>query len=473
MTSPRLTQACPGRIRRWLRRGLLGGVALTGLPAGWIWAQEAVPGMSLRFTVSEQLEASSNPDLVADPKRDRILSRTRLGLGLTSETKVQKFHFDISTDYEAGDFAGTTADNARFTNSRAALSYARESRSSAVNLSSSYSRSPVSDVELFDEFTGKDLLVSGGDREVLRYGFGLETGRDVRWGLSLSGSKTEIRYYNVPVTSDTYDRDNTSLNASVRLSVARNLDLLLRSSYAESKYFDDREYNSTSRSLGVGFRYEIDPALRLTGGLDQYDIETSQNTPLGRVTDTTKGAGGDIGFEKDLANGTVSGTLSSAISDTGRRNTVSLGRAMELPTGALSFSASIVDTDQSDANLLFGANYSHAMKRGTLTLAANQNLTSSEDTEAIRSQLSLGWKGDLTPVSSWNAGLSLADYNVTTQGGTDTRRATLSLGYAHELTEDWALDAGYTHVLSQSDAREDRSDDRVFVGLRRSFDLLP
>ena len=468
-----LSQPCPGRIRRWLRRGLFGATALGGMQAGWLAAQDA-PGLTMRLDFGQGIEASTNPDLVDEPARDRVIGRTKLGFSLASETQTQLLTFGIGGNFEAGDFGGDISGNSRMANQRVNFGYTRMSRDTLIGLDARYSRTPVSDIEGFDEFTGEDLLLSGGERGTATLGLRLETGRESPVGFSLSGSKTEIRYYDAPVGGSSVDRDIWNVDSGLRLSVSRTLDVTLQAGWSGNSYDDARNYTSDSSYAGVGLSYEVDPGLRLTAGLRHNRIETGQNIGTDRITDKTDGLGGNLGFEMERPDGVFSGSLSSSLYDTGRRDMLTLGRSFELPDdGLFDVTASLVDTDNG-SHVLLGGHYRHVFQRGTLNVSASQQVTSDEDEEAIRSQLALGWQGELTKVSRWNIGLSISDYDVTGgSDGTDSRRSSLTLGYAHDLTEAWALNAGYTHTLAQSDTRKDRDDNRLFLGVSSKFDFLP
>ncbi|MBC7139193.1 MAG: hypothetical protein H5U17_10720 [Defluviimonas sp.] len=455
------------------------GTTAAGAPAGAMRQPRAAgvtrpaddlgpPGALLQLDLSQGLSWSDNPDLLEiEPSRDTIVSETMLGLSYEATTRVSRLNFGLSGTFEAGDMPQEKS-SGQITARAANLGYQRQGPNSLLQFDTRMQRNRASGDVVFDDFTGEDLVVSGGDRETLQAGGGLQLGIEGPLGASLSGSYSQTRYFDTP--TDTAGHDRYSLDAETRLQLAPVTNLFVTSGISRDERDDERNYTTEDRFYGIGVGHELSAGTRLRFDLRQTEIETSETLPDGsRSTETESGAGVILDVSTDRPNGTLGLGFSSLLYDTSRRETLSLSRNLETRGGSVLALSLGATHSENGINPAVTAEWIHEGKRDRFAANLSQQVGGDEDTEVLRTSLGLSWDRELTQLSTLGASVSLADSSPTSDDGDQSRRTTFTLDYTHDLTEDWAMAASLSHRKIESDSEDDRSNNTLFLGLERSF----
>lgn len=445
-------------------------IALCAWPGQTAIAQDQDGGgLELTLDFGQYLRASDNYNFVANPSGDTFLARTDLAFGLSSKTNAQSFDLSFGGAFEAGDFPDSGGSDSDFVDEFLRFSYTREAASSRFYANGRFNHFDLTTLDIDDDFDGTDLIVDVGTRDTYRFGTGIETGIGGPFGVKLDASYNK-RDFSDTTDPDLFDRETTKLDGVARFQVSPVTELRVLAGLSE---YDAENAASTERTrtyFGVGASFDVSPALRFSTNLRQNRIETTESG----VTTTTDGLSADLGVTMDRPNGTIFSNLSTSYNTTGRRDSFSLGRSVELPRGALSYSLGVTDSDSSDPNLTATVSYEQELPRGGFNLSLTRaGVSDNDDNEALRTRLSMGYQQSINASSSWDARLSYADYDVLSGTGTDTRRTSLSLSYRQELTREWDLRVGYEYAHSLREAQPTRKSNTVFVGLERSFSFFP
>ncbi|WP_128255505.1 hypothetical protein [Falsirhodobacter deserti] len=417
---------------------------------------------SLTLDLSQGLEVASNPELIDDPARDQVMLRSDVDLRYVTATRVQRMEMGIGGQFEAGDFAGRDSAS-RVAERRLDFGYSRESASAELQVIAAYSRARVEDTTLPESVESDDLEVTTGERGLTRFELDLETGRDRRIGTEVHASASSVRYFD----NDGDGRDNADLTAALRLSVGARTDVMLLSGLSRKDYKNDEEYEFDSSWIGFGMRHALTARQRVHGQLLSMRVDSSEISDVtgSLEEDRQEGLGGAVGYEVDLGRGTIGIGFETALHSTGRRDLLEVSHETASEAGGLRVSLGVVDSDELDQRPLLNIVWQRNISSARLQLSLEQDAISTEDEETIRSRLGVGYLGQINSTSSWEAQVSVIDLNEFGLEATDNRRSEMMVGYRHALTRDWDLSVRYRHVLSESDGRDDRRNDSLYLGL--------
>ncbi|MGB0911970.1 MAG: hypothetical protein ACPGSW_00195 [Phaeobacter italicus] len=431
----------------------LAGLALSAL--SWqvtpVQAQEG--GLRAQFSLSEQLRSTTD---------DGEKARTELGFDFSSVTRSQSLDFSLSgaLDKDLNDDLHSTLENPR-----AALAYRLSNRNSALRFSTNYRRSDAQSLTALDPLDTTDLTLLDGDREVLRSSLALEFGRAGPFGADLTLSMGETNFSG-PVAGTLLD--STSAQASLNFRFDIDPRITARARFEISDLDRDGGRDDRTERVSVGATFAINKVL--TGNIDLGRTEARQT--LAGVTTSQSGLFYELGLGLQRPNGTLSGNLRSDIDQNGRRTSLRVDRALELPNGALEFGAGVSqDADTDGVDPLYSLSYTRTGPRSTFNAGFEQIFgTNSAGDETLNSRLQLSLSNQLSETATLNSRLALRD---TKNGGSDTQQLDLSFDYAQELTNDWSFIAGYSHTRQTRNSGTDDTDDRLFVGVRLTRDWRP
>jgi hypothetical protein len=424
-------------------------------------AQEDAGGLVLSATVSPRLEWSDNLDFTADGEAG-FRASTALSFALESTTRVQQFALSAGGALRYDDSTG----EAGFEDPQLRLFWRRESRDSAVEASVLYREADVSSLVAEDEFDPDSLILDDGTRRTLSADVALEFGRESPFGGRLALSHDRTEYLD---TTDPELVDTRTDGASLDLRFAIDPRISARAALGWTREDSDGDTDTETLRASAGAGLEVSPVLTVGA-----DIGWSRIERTGLVTDTDEGLSLGLDATWTLANGSLSGSIDSEVGENGRRSEIRVSRALEMPRGQLTFSVGASRTEGFDVEPLLGLDYVQELPRGVLTASLEQRTDTDDDgEESLLTSLSLGYRQELTAVSSLGASASLRSVDVLAAGGDDASRIDLSLSYTHALTDEWGLTGGYTRALSRSDAEPDVSANTVFLGLERNFRWRP
>lgn len=433
---------------RWRSRALAGGMMACAL---------CIPQFALS---QEQTELESGLE-VTFSYTERLLwddgdasARSDLGLSLTSETRTQRFAFSVnsSLDKTTSDFSweDTSAD----------LRYGIENRNAVLEFDARYLRTDA-DSLTFDEDLGDGTLVlDEGDREDIRSNVLFEFGRAAPFGGTLRLGYAETNYIDTSSTS-LIDSTTQTLGLGLRFDIDPRISARLSFDHSDLDRDGGLDVRRDTLSAGV----TLDVSKTLVADIDLGHTRVIESGSVARTE--TDGVFTRLALRQEMPNGTLSGSIVSDLDENGRRTTARIDRALELPRARLSFGLGLSRNDDSDKTRpLYALNYTQDLPRGEFTVALDQAFsTNSAGTETLNSRLTLSTRQNLTSLSVLTGSLSFRESNVLGAAG-DTTQIDLSLNYARSLTEDWTLIGGYTHTRRNRDSGNDDIDDVVFIGLR-------
>ncbi|MEX5730243.1 hypothetical protein Ga0609869_003596 [Rhodovulum iodosum] len=459
------------------RAGALAGMIL--LMAGTAPAQET-GGLRMVFGVESSLRSDDNFELDPDADGHTTLWDTRLSFGLVSETRTARLALDLGTTARLAEFPDSSESG--FEAPSARLSYTRESARSRISVDANWEKadirflSPFSDpVLILDEETGEPFLVSDpGNRERADLGLRLETGLDTPLGLVLTARHNALRYSDT-VDPDYYDRESNSLSARLRLRFSPVTTGYVTASQRLFSAEDTPDTDRETRRLGIGLDHAIDAATVFEAEIDTVRIETEKTTGGVRRTDVDEGLDASLSLSRELSNGRARLSYTHDTTTTGSRDTLRLGRSLELPRGGLSVSVGATEGEAGETALVGEVGYTHELPRGGLRLGLSRAVSTSDDDEdVLRTRLNAGWEHEIGALSSLSLDMGYAQIEDGGTGDTTEReRANLRLAYNRLLAQDWRLSAGVEHRLDREEGNPDAHSNAVFVTIRRNFSIRP
>lgn len=391
--------------------------------------------------------------------------RSDLGLAYSSQTRSQRFSFDGFASLDKLRSDGEAAD---VVDPRVSLTYGLENRNTALDFALRYRSTDVSSLVLDEGLDVPALVLDDGTRTNLSARLGLELGREAPFGASLSLGYASTEYTD---TTSALLLDSQTLDGTLRLRF--DIDQRISSHITLTASDLDRDGGTDVRreTLSFGATMAVNQALDA-----EIDIGTTRVTQDGAIPrQVDEGMFYSLGLTRTLTNGTLAGTLVSDLNENGRRTTLQVTRAMDLPNGALRFGAGLSqnDTTNSDVRPLVNLAYTRDLPRGRIDIDFSQNFGSdSVGNETLNSALQLRLQQDLTARDRLSArvGLRRADRSG---GALDTRSVDFGVDYARDLTSDWAFVSGYTHTRRTDSGGGEEIDDTFFVGLRTSLAWRP
>lgn len=415
-----------GRQNRSRRHvAILGGcvVALTPLPA----TPQEDGGLRLTFGIAIRAETGSNLALEVPDEGDTSELSTRLSFSLSDETRTSRLSLNVAGALAYRDTPDGTEQG--FENPSLRFAWGRTGARSTLDLTAVLRETELDALRalVLDPDTGEiseDLIGEGTQSQAgadIAYAFGAGE----PWGLTLGAGFT-----NTTFQGETAEPDRDTQRASASL------------------------------------RFAIDPTTEATLGLRwstfQEDGEERRST-LRTEIDATR----------NLARGSLSLTFFTEDTEDGTRSGLSLGRAVDLPAGQLSYRIGATRSVDGDIDMTGGLDWTQDLARGAVSLGLRQAVTSGDDDEeTLATSLNLGLRQELGPLTGLTLGLT-ASRSEETATGLVTDNAAFSATLTQSLPRDWALDAGYRHRTRNEDGVGTATSDSVFLELRRSFDWRP
>lgn len=452
-------------------------VALSAFCVGLVGplaAQDLAEGR-LRVVIDTEtrLEANDNFALSPDDAEGAIIATQSLGFGLLSETRIETFAFGLGGVYQLGTVPDTGIGTG-WRDPSASLSYRREGIRALLDLSALYWRQELGlgrillEPEDADGVTvlPSDLIDDRGTLDRLAADALLELGRGGPQGLTL-GAGYDLRDYSSTTDADLFDRERIDLTSDLRLNLSPSLQMHL---LADLSRYEDQDIEATRRDdsqLGLRLDARLDATRRVSARLTQDRIATRETIEGMREESVESGAGGTLSYEQDLTRGAVGVTLGSEFATTGRRNSLTFGRSLELPRALLNLQVGVVGTADGPQGI-GEIDYALQLARGTLTASLERSArTTGEDEAILQTVARVAHRTQINTLSGLDFTLDYVSVDGLTDPDDDIARGILSASYNRAVTRDWALSVGVSHTLER-DAGVDASSNAVFVSLGRS-----
>ncbi|HEX9859513.1 MAG TPA: hypothetical protein VGA75_14225 [Paracoccaceae bacterium] len=447
-------------------------LAVLGQPVLPALAQEG--GLRFHFDIEERLSHGRNLALEVPAEGTTQRAETRLSFGLISETRSETLVLEMGIvpllAREPGEKTGARLDEPSLR-----FSYDRESANAALALGADYREIQVDDLpdlsEFVDDEGNPDLpddladLVGSGTRADYRLQARLDLGTAAPLGLTLEAGLSG-RDYTDTTDPDLFDSRRETLAATTRLRFSPLTEGSLGLSHARYDAEDAEDTLRETTALDLGVTHALSARAGLSAGIGYTVIDTRE---LG-VTTREDGLTGRLGLDYEMPNGTADARLDSTTDQNGARLTLSFGRALDLPAGALSARLGVTRAEGSDPALIGALDWRHDLPTGQISARAERREKSTADDDAITrtTLLILGYDQELTAVSGLNLGLSYAQIDET--GANMLERADLTASYRHALTADWDMNFGLAWRMRDEATEGRATSEEVFFSLNRRFE---
>lgn len=440
-------------------------------------AQE-VSGLTATFGISQSVVTSDNLDL-SNPANSGTRAVTGLSFGLVSETRTSRLAFETTGNFEFGD------NENGFTDPSVSLNYLANSKNSQLLLATSYAETDVN--ALTTVFTNSDgdfglieqLVVGTGTRLSTGANLRFETGIDAPLGFIFDAGYNK-RDFRDATDPDLFETERLTFGATARMRLNASATLRFGVTYED---YEAQDAINTLRDTTSVFA-EADYALRedLTA-TTRFSFDRTETATIGssggfgllssRNTSISEGVGGGFAITKTLPNGTIGADFDTRVTADGRRDTVRVTRAIDLPRGAFSLSLGAVKTESSSAQPLVNVTYRQDMPRGQFRLGLRQQTSIGDDDETlINTRLEAEYNEEINANSSWGLSALLADTDAIDLND-DSRRLDLGVDYRRELARDWDLVANYTYSTSVQSGDAERTSNKVSLSIEKAFQFRP
>ncbi len=447
--------------------GAIAIVAGTGPATG----QDAldVGGTTLTFGISSRLEVNDNFTLDPVSAGTATILDTRLSFGLLKQTEVDTLSLLLDGVFRVANLP--TGSDAGFDDPGLVFGYIREGANSRFTADAEWSRANLDFLDPFeidDILDPTDLTVATGNREVRRARLTFETGIDAPLGF-LVDIGTEKETYSDTVDPDFYDQNTNDAAVTARLRFSPVIEGRVRVFQEDFTAEDTSRTDRRTRELTFGVTYAMSQIDTLDVTLGRAEVRETLRAVPSTTTDT--GTIGSVGLTRELANGSAGILFDRTFSVNGNRNTVTVSRALDLPTGQLAASIGATRGEVGGTEIVASLDYTQDLARGQITARLERGVDTSTDGDDILStQAALGYSMEITPVSAVAFGVNYAATDNAGAGGVEEiDRTGFNATYTRSLTEDWNLSAGYEHLRRNSDVDGKAQSNTVFLTLERDF----
>ncbi len=460
-------------------RNITAGIVIAsanGLLAHSARAQDVGSAFSVTGTVRSTVEIDDNPSLIVNPQGTETTFGTQLGLDIVSQTPLSQLELSFGGTVQFQDSPDGFDDNG-FVDPFANFRFEREGADTLLTLDGSYRESDLVDSLGLD--TDADLindlfLSSVGELESLSLGGTFSFGIDAPFGADLSLRREERDYSNT-ISNDVFDNTTDTARVDLRFRLAPTATARVFTSVREYDAEDLEQTERTTQAYGVGLTYEINPVLTFDGEISLSEIEETELVFGTPVTTEDDGVEFDLSLTRELPNGSIVFEASRDVATSLSRSQFLVTRAMDLPTGGLSYSLGVSESDVGDTVLIGSVDYSREFPTGVISasLSRTASIDSDED-EIARTTLNIDYLRELTPVAGLEVGLNLAKIDDIGAGVVDEgTRADFSVTYRHQLTEDWDWTLGYVGRYSDPEDTASRTSNAIVTSIGRSFSIRP
>lgn len=470
------------------------GAATTGaIPAGTMTAGQitaagvvATPGavtnagtgsgFSVTLGVDTTLAYNDNLGLDSPSLGSTTRLDTTFNLGIRAETPLDLLQLDLGGVLRRADEPQGTIND--FQDPFASLSYTRDGANSRLSAAASYREvnlnffQPLIDLNLDGVIDEDDLVDDNGTRQRLTASVNLQTGLNDPLGFNFGLSHSETNYSDT-LDPSLYDARTERASVGATLQFSPVTQGRVQTTYTDYSADDAPQTERQTTDISVGVTHELSPTTVIDASVGFTQIDetlTAINT-----TDDSEGTTASIGVVHQLSNGTVGATLDRTFNVNGERLTAQVSRALQLPSGNLSFSLGATRSDNGEVTAIGDLNYSHVLPLGQVNASIARRVdVSNLDNDVSITTARLGYSTPINNVSS--IGMSF-DYAQTQDAGAgnaaDRERSNLRATYTRNLTADWDLTVGYQHATRKEGNQSTATDNGVFLTVQRQFNLKP
>lgn len=438
--------------RRAGATGLAAGLAVL-LPLAAMGQDDDSLAPEARLTVGQQIAVEDGT----------LIGITPLDLSLRTGTRVQTLQFSLSAPFRFND----PDDDGSFAlgDPVTRLLYRRGARNSAIEAELGYRENDLDREILFDDLTNEFLVVDDGrvaqTDARLTYVFGTQAPLGGEVGLFWLR-----RDYSGTTDPDLQDGETRRANVALYLEPTP----LIRARILGSASRTEEDDGSESRQdrFGVGAAMQVDKVTNL-------DIEVAQTDILRDQEDGTESADGPsvrVGLTRSRPLGDWTLSFGSDPGTAGRRDNLTVGRSLDLRRFDLSGQIGVTRFD-GNYDPVFQIAYRQEVSR-VFSLQASlrrAGVTDNDGDEALNTDISASLSRQLSDVSVVSASLRLRESEVQSGDSEDARSVSFGLDYSRALPAEFALVAGASVIRSKDGDGTREDEERVYLGVNRSFNF--
>lgn len=405
------------------------GISLTllaGIIALPVSSQET-GGKSMRFELSERVEAVSNPKLNPGQDGSEFLSTTNMAYELSSKTRRDELSLRLQGALRVP-FGGST-DDPGIDDTGARLQYTYTAPDVSLSALALIRKRDLEYLQSFDLDDDDDIdtLNNTGDRinSRLQVGVNVWEDRPFGWGVSVGSSK--VRYSNLGAgsTLTDYDREDATLTGRFALSAVTELN-------ASLTYNNNQEQGSASfKTYGANFA-------------------------LSHLSNTSEFRTG----------------LSMAWPDqSGDRVSLTVGNTTQFnDLHQISFDVGGSFTDGGSTYLIGRVDYQNQLTRnGRARANVERQITDASDGAVIlRTRGELGYDLDLSPLTNMAFDVRYLERD-NLSANTERREYGVSVSVNRQLTEDWVLTVGVGQTSRKETGLADAKSESLYFSIGRAW----
>ncbi|MFC3169441.1 hypothetical protein [Paracoccus fontiphilus] len=447
-----MTRAARRRSGRPFRTVVAGLAVLLPLAAAAQDADPSAPGVQL--TVGQQL-AVEDGDLIGI---------TPLDLSIRRATRAQVLQFNLSAPFHLND----PEEDSTFAlgDPQGRLLFRRGARNAALEFELGYRENDLDREILFDDLSNEFVTLDGGrvaqTDARLTYVFGSQSKLGGEFGLSWLQ-----RDYSGTTDPDLDDHETRSGNIAVYLEPTP---LIRARILAEASRTDGDDGNdSRSNRYGAGASMQVDKLTNLDVELARTNIRRFDEG----VLETAEGPSLRLGLTRARPLGDWSLSLGSEPGTAGRREDFNIGRNLELRRFDLSGQVGVTRF-RDNYDPIFQISYRQEFSRVSQVQASlsRAGVTDDDGDEALNTDVAASYSRQISDVSTIAANIRYRESEVQSGDNQDARSVSFGLDYSRALPGDFALVAGANIIRSKDGDGERDDEDRVYLGVNRSFSFL-
>ena len=434
----------------------LAGLLAALLPLAGL-AQETDPSApEARLTIGQQI-AVEDGDLIGI---------TPLDINLRTGTRVQTLQFSLSAPFRLND----PDEDKTFAlgDPPARMLFRRGARNSAIEAELGYRENDLDEEVLFDNLSNEFVTLDRGrvaqTDARLTYVFGREAKLGGEFGLSWLR-----RDYTDTTDPDLNDSETRSANVTFYLEPTP---LIRARVLAQASRTDgDNDTDSRSDRYGVGASLQVDKLTNLDVELARSNIRRQEDDG---TLERAEGPSVRLGLTRSRPLGDWSLSFGSEPGTKGRRENFNIGRTLEMRGYNLSGQVGVTRF-QGNYDPIFQIAYSQQLNRLSQFQASLRQAAATDDDgdEALNTDITASYSRQLSEVSSIGTNIRYRESQVQTGDREDARSVSFGLDYNRALPNDFSLVAGASIIRSKDSDGVRDDEERIYVGVNRSFNFLP
>ena len=384
-------------------------------------------GRTMRFDLSERVEAVRNPTLNPGQDDSEILSTTNLGYELSSQTRSDELSLRLQAALRVP--FGSSSDDPDIDDTGATLRYRHIAPGATFTTLASIRRRDLAYLRSFDldEDDDIDALNNTGDRINSNLQFGVDFGQDrpFGWGASVGASKVRYKNLGAGSTLTDYDRENATLTGRFDLSEVTQLTSSL--TYSQSQ----EEGSNRLRTYGANF------ALSHLRETSEYRTSLSMAWPDQSADRVTLTVGNTTQFSD---RGQISFDIGGTFSDGGSTRIV----------GRLDYQNQLTPNSNARANL------------------QRQVSDASDGAVILRTRGQIGYDVSLTSLTTLAFDLRYLE-RENLSNGSDLEEYGVSFSVNRQLTSDWLLTVGLGQTTRKETGLATAKSETVYFSIGRAW----